>query len=378
MRNLVLAAACAICVQALYAGDVVSGVTLSQDAVTKLVTVNYALSRDAVVTLAIEADGVEIERKYLADSLGDVNRRVVATGAGEVRTILWKPTSSWMPVTAPTSLRAIVRVWPDSSPPDWLVCDLRTKRTSYYETEDEIPSGCVTNRLCKTEVLVMKKMHAAGVTWWMGDPSNTGTGANPYRKIRFTRDYYISVYPTTQRQVTWLRDGTINAPSANDVLPALSAIVSEMNNTHLPTYRTTTGLALSLPTSAQWEYACRAGTAETRFCAESELGEYAWIPSNSGNVSHEVGTRKPNPWGLYDMLGNMNEYTADYYSGSVSSSTVTEDDPAGPLTGTKWVYRGGSYMDNIQTATSQFANGYSSISTSLGFRLAITLPQAEQ
>ena len=130
------------------------------------------------------------------------------------------------------------------------------------------------------------------------------------------------------------------------------------------------GYAYRLPTEAEWEYAARAGTIGARY---GELDSIAWYEANSGRKTHRVGRKRPNAWGLHDMLGNVWEWTGDRY-GKYPSGAVT--DPRGPESGSARVYRGGGWGTLARSVRS--ANRISSIgapgirNTVIGFRLVRT------
>ena len=108
-----------------------------------------------------------------------------------------------------------------------------------------------------------------------------------------------------------------------------------------------------LPTEAQWEYACRAGTLSSWHSGENgdDLVEYAWIINNSDNKTHEVGLKQPNAWGLYDMHGNVYEWCWDWY-GDYPGGTKTN--PVGVSSGSGRVIRGGGWNASAQIVRSAY------------------------
>jgi len=126
---------------------------------------------------------------------------------------------------------------------------------------------------------------------------------------------------------------------------------------------------IRLPTEAEWEYACRAGTIGAQY---GQLNDIAWLETNSGGTPHPVGQKRPNEWGLYDMLGNVWEWCWDWYA-EVSTDTVK--DPVGPATGGHRIRRGSSW-NNGYAATRAACRRSSEpkyVEDVLGFRVARTL-----
>ena len=135
-----------------------------------------------------------------------------------------------------------------------------------------------------------------------------------------------------------------------------------------------------LPTEAEWEYACRAGTSTAYSCGNDvrQLPQYAWYEDNSKNTTHPVGKKLPNAWGLFDMHGNVSEWCQDWYARYGNEKVAS--DPAGPASADSIaphrVLRSGAF--NLQPKCGRAADRYSNLpgyrDPNVGFRLARTIP----
>ena len=100
-----------------------------------------------------------------------------------------------------------------------------------------------------------------------------------------------------------------------------------------------------LPTEAEWEYAAKAGSDKENFWGDGINGDYAWYETNSARKPHPVGTKKPNPWGLYDMMGGVWEWVSDWYDPDYYKTSPV-DNPKGPRMTSYHVIKGASWIDD--------------------------------
>ena len=166
------------------------------------------------------------------------------------------------------------------------------------------------------------------------------------RDITLTKPFWMATTEVTQEQY-----GSLMSRNFSENQNIQNAAVVSWNDAVLFCQKLSdkTGFHVHLPSEAEWEYACRAGTT-TRFSFgddDKKLGEYAWFRSNAYDANeqyaHAVARKKPNPWGLYDMHGNLWEWCNDWYSENNTNSEPLED-PQGPSSGEYRVLRGGSWF----------------------------------
>ena len=214
----------------------------------------------------------------------------------------------------------------------------------------------------------------------------------PRHKVRITRPFYFGIYDVTQeeyqrvmgRNVSFFtatgngkekvggldtRRFPVEQVSREDAVEFCDRL-SEMPEEKAAARR------YRIPSEAQWEYSCRAGSEAKWHCGnqEASLADYAWFRDNASGRTHEVGQRKANPWGLFDMHGNVWQWCNDLYD-QAYYGTSPADDPRGPLAGVYHVARGGGWID----AAWYCRSAYRSItergtrSEIVGFRACLTL-----
>jgi formylglycine-generating enzyme required for sulfatase activity len=192
-------------------------------------------------------------------------------------------------------------------------------------------------------------------TFRMGSPTNEVDRwgwEGPQTAVTTSRGFWMGKYEVTQGEYlavtgsnpSWFTGDTNRPVQVVSWYDATSYCATLTQRERLAG-RIATNSVYRLPTEAEWEYACRAGTSDRRFSYGNDLGytslgNYAWYDANSGNTAHPVGQKLPNPWGLHDMHGNVYEWCQDWhglYQGGIAL------DPQGPASGSDRVFRGGGW-----------------------------------
>ena len=366
---------------AVLADPTVTNVSVSQDHVTHLVTATYQLDEPAIITFDVKTNGVSIGGANLTHAFGDVHR-VVDAGT---HTLYWQSDNAWPEYHRFASVDFSVVAWATNAPPDYMVVNLlgdHKGERSYYIAPEQLPGeGGITNRMYKTDFLVMRRIPAKDAIFPMGLRWNTGNSVF-YHRVKLTNDFYMAVYELTQGQwskvtgykpaldgsLSWFPsffgDAVASAYRDNEAVPIPQTRYTEFRgktktwqvdghnvdaNCHVDKFRTVLGIStLDLPTEAEWEFACRAGTATERYDGSSGgtapvgiawLNEAGCRPASGIQIPQEVGLLKSNEFGLYDMLGNVPEMCLDYYN--VGDAYATRNDaidgpyveaPPGPAT----------------------------------------------
>ena len=355
-------------------------VTLTQDG-SRVATIAYTLRDEpAVVTMEIQtntldnAEGDWVTVPELCDFRGDVNK-CIEPGP---RAITWNPVEEWPgKAIRHGKVRALVTAWPTNNPPDVVLVDLPTGDVRFFRSLEALPGG-PGNDAYKVNGLVMKRCHAAGVPFCMGSTSveegrpaaSTGYHTEESRMGTLSADYYLALYEFTVGQYAALTSQAAQPVTAANCLPKSSTTWNQLRGNgsgdndwpakgHAVSASSVMGLLrarvgemleFDLPTSAQWEFACRAGSQlpyingarykDPAQPSDPSMPRYkcgknaSWNNTNADGAAHPVGTvtetvNPINAWGFSDMLGNLSEFVLDH----MTNYPANHDFENGPAVG---------------------------------------------
>ena len=404
MKKKVLAVAAALCALAVSAAVAVKDVSCRQRYPWNgLVDIDYTVeSSDAAADVYVFPEGVDNDSGALLQM-----RTLSGEGAnGPVkpgtRRMTWDAAKD-QPNFNTTSFSVKMTAVSGAAP--YLVIDLSGgANVASYPVRFAAAGPDLANDTCRTTELWLKLVLPG--TFTMGSPvGEVGRQSNETQhSVTLTKPFYMGVFQMTQKQYTLVM-GSNPSYYRGDTRPVEQVPYNDIRGTLLganwPAHaqvdatsflgkiRARTALNFDLPTEAQWEYACRAGTTTAlnngrdlsstgQDAAMDEVGRYSYNQNDGkggySSAHTKVGSYVPNAWGLYDMHGNVYEWCLDWY-GNYATGAVTN--PVGPASGSNRVLRGGYYYGNAQCCRSAYRN-YDSPSygnSYFGFRLCCSAGQ---
>ena len=440
MKNIMISALFALALVPAVAEDylenpiVVTMTSVKQESRSRDLVVSYTLeNHPGIMRMDVLTNGVSIGAKHLVSFSGDYSMtEAMQPGA---HTFRWHARRDWpanLTTNATIRLNAYYTNQIDQVPGAYMRVDLAGGQSaeSYPvlytlagpSTDDE---GHANSTDDKDRYLWLRRVGSAGpVTYRQGSSTiaslidNAGT-ADVVREVTFTNAFFVGVFPVTQAQYVRIidkapgtRDGGSYVPvydvSYNDIrgLTNAAGVVIDWPNTwhdkvgtnsFLHALRARTGLEFDLPTEAQWEFFCRAGT-DTDFNDGSNLSptnyyigttlvtntgysvsldKIAWFGNSTtvgrgnANSAKEVGLKNPNAWGLYDCHGNVWEWCLDKVQNLSDLTDLAVTDPPGPTSGRYRIMRGGAATQPAAACRSahRLRNGATLRSLVVGFRL---------
>ena len=258
-----------------------------------------------------------------------------------------------------------------------LVCAKCGKRLASGETNC---ANCSSDSRAKKDfgdvytdpICGMEFVRVVGGMFQMGDTLNQGSEAEKVIHEVILDDYYISRYPTTQRQWCVLMDENPSNFENSDNPVEQVTWFDAQNFAHKLTSAIHKDMEFGLPSEAQWEYAARGGGKNELYAGGNDIDKVAWFEANSRGRTHPVGMKRPNGFGLYDMSGNVWEWCLDTFSPGAYGQHQKQN-PVIKLPGPDRVIRGGSWNLDAWSARCARRFGFSSdlFGPGLGFRLVM-------
>jgi formylglycine-generating enzyme required for sulfatase activity len=292
-----------------------------------------------------------------------------------------KELASARAATPPADARTVVPVPNTATPP----ATLTTPRSN--PTPAPAPDVETSGKAFAIPDLSLEMLWVKPGTFTMGSPTSEEghDGDETQHQVTLTNGFYLGKYEVTQAQYEAVMTGNSNGLSAtpsewpnnpnrpvekvswNDV----QVFLTRLNAAEQAAGRLPNGWSYVLPTESEWEYACRAGTTTAYSWGNSITASNANYNQSGIGQTRDVGQYAANPWGFFDMHGNVREWVANYYQAAYPSGSVI--DPVGPAGGSGRVRRGGSWLSSANDARSadRYRDGLAASFYTLGFRLSL-------